>query len=240
MAPLPVLDNESLGRQFDSTAIGNNLQHATALISSSMRFGILILAGLTTTAAAVYYLHRLRNGPGSLVCPATPLMVYDSTISIDFEETADDDDCTFGSDGRRSFETIISMTTPTKLTFDIGGIMPFLSRRAGGILDRRGQATLKCDTTAYYETDVLLMATRQAHSPIDRKACRAQVDFVEDVGSPLTPFWARQAAALSPRGRSMFGFGAEKNALRSPTWSRRAVVRLTPKSSWDGRPCQTP
>jgi hypothetical protein len=227
MAPIPTLGDASIEQQLNSPATHFDVQTATESISSTLRIVIMILAGLTIATVALYCLLRTKRRTLQMVCPGTPLLVYESSVSIEFDEPDDDEETIidiedYGS--RDSFETILSNGTPRKLAFDINKYMPFLSRRRTGILDRRGKTTLRCDTTAYYETDLVPTATK---SPIDRKVCRPKVHFAENVVSPLSPFWARQKTITSPFSRPIFGFNSKTITppSGSPMWSGRVPAR---------------
>ena len=225
MAPIPNVDVPSTEYQLSTPATQYDLQHAAASLSSSLRVIIMILAGLTLATGALYCLLRKQKARRrQLVVPGTPLLVYESTVSIEFDECEDDegtivDEYEYEYEGRASSETILSMGTPRMLAFDINKIMPFLGRRKGSILDRRGKTTMRCDTTAYYETDIIPTV---AKSPIDRNICRPKVGFVESIVSPLSPFWSKQTSKNSPC-RVKFGFNSNTITppLGSPLWSRK-------------------
>jgi hypothetical protein len=177
----------------------------------------MILAGLTVTTGCLFCHLRKRRQSMKVVCPATPLLVYESTVSIEFDGLDDESETIIDIedyDGRASFETILSGGTPRTLTFDIDSIMPFLSRRKSGILDRRGRTTLRCDTTAYYETDLMPTATI---SPIERRVCLPKVNFKEHVISPLSPSFTRPIFGFNPKTITP--------PLGNPLWCRMPMVR---------------
>jgi hypothetical protein len=226
MAPFPVIDDPSIKTQLESPATLHDVQYGAGSISSTLKVAIMVLAGFALVTAAMYLLFRNRKEP-TLVWPATPLLVYESSVEIEFDDVENEDGSILDAEeyeGRTSLETILSSGTPRKLAFDVGSVMPFLGRRRLGILDRRGKLMLQCDTTAYYETDIIPTATK---SPIDRMMCRPKVHFLENVATPLSPFWSRQAKITSPQQRPMFGFnpGNITPPVGSPMWSWKANAR---------------
>ena len=239
MAPILSIHDPSLDKQFHAPATQFDVQNATESISSKLRVVILILAALTVCVGALYCLLRRPRRTTKLVIPTTPLLVFESTVSIDFDDLDDDEGTVIDVDfpeGRSSLETILSDGTPRRFTFDADKIMPFIERRKGNILDRRGITTMLCDTTAYYASEMMPMVMK---SPIDRKICRPKVNFVENIASPLSPFWSKQATASS---RPVFGFTSKTITppLGSPLWSVRGSARSLVTAPMSKKGCWTP
>ena len=227
MAPLPVFDSSLTTTDFDVPVIPYAIQYRPASLSTTLRTAIMILAGMSLATGALYLLlRRQRRRPRQVVVPGTPLLVYESSISIEFDDIEDEEGTVVDESEhmkRASLDTILSNGTARKLTFGVN-ILPFLEGPIGGILDRRGKANMECDTTAYYETDIVIPTV--AKSPIDRTFRRPTIGFMQNIASPLSPFWSRQTTVASPRG-PVFGFDAKTITppMCSPMWSRRVGLR---------------
>lgn len=150
------------------------------------------------------------------------LVMMDSRVSSD--HVAQQDQCADGNGGdiesRYSTDTIISPKFPRRVVFDANRASTRPATSTGewkdGILDRRGRAQLKCDTTAQYAIDMVVKAPVPQSCPANTLRVLPTFGFDEGTITPPigSPLWRRKPdsaqASDSPRqqrsGRGLVKF----------------------------------
>lgn len=125
------------------------------------------------------------------------MLVFESDISIDMIV----DDCWSQSDGTEfddlseqgSMETIVSSASATRATFGIDNLPNLIK---GNILERRGRKDMLCDTSAYYEVNMIASAAGPLSGRMSAKRSVTRPVFgfnFQEITPPVgSPLWNRK------------------------------------------------
>ena len=212
MSPLRAMNRDQRDDDFGLHPNVTPLAQTSIVAANNMRLLIVLLGSITLCFIFIWFLARVRlrwtrrhtlnhipfNGEDecNYSSKQSTIEVFESDISIDmigedwnaYDSGTEFEDLTELDD----METILSSASATRMSFRLE-TLPSIIR--GGILERRGRNNIYCDTSAYYDSDVIASDTGPltGHTETKRSVTRPVFGFnFHNITPPIgNALWSR-------------------------------------------------
>ena len=212
MSPPLKIHSKRHKQAFAVPATPNALQQTTDAVTNAMRLIVMLLGAVTLSLIIIWLLARVRlrlrrhrrnkiscSGGYEAIYPPTSssMLVLESDISIDMIA----DDRQTQSSGTEfddlseqgSMETIVSSASATRATFGIENLPGLIK---GSMLERRGRKDLSCNTSGYYEANMIATGTGPLSGRMSAKRSVTRPVFgfnFQEITPPVgSPLWNRK------------------------------------------------